>query len=97
MPYSNFTKAKARPVLVYQAIDKDDFLILPLTSNLKRDGIVITLDDIEDGTLKKDSVVIVPKLTAVASSLLQGSHFIASLKNESFTKVKNELCKKLAC
>lgn len=97
MPYSNFTKAKARPVLVYQDIDKDDFLVLPLTSNLQREGIIITVDDIQDGTLKKDSVVIVPKLTAVDSSLLKGSHFIASLKKSSFTKVKNELCKKLAC
>lgn len=33
MPYSDFTKAKGRPVLVYKEIDKSDFLILPLTSN----------------------------------------------------------------
>ena len=97
MPYSTFTKAKARPVLVYQAIDKDDFLVLPLTSNLQRDGIIITANDIQDGMLKKDSVVIVPKLTAVDNSLIKGSHFIASLKNSSFVKIKNELCKKLAC
>ncbi len=97
MPYSDFTKAKGRPVLVFKSIDKSDFLILPLTSNLKRDGIVITEDDIQDGRLKKDSVVVVPKLTAIDASLIIGSKFIASLKKDSFTKVKKELCLKLDC
>lgn len=69
MPYSDFKKAKARPVLVFKAIDKNDLLILPLTSNLKREGIIITHNDIEDGTLKK----------------------------ESFSKIKNELCSRLGC
>ena len=97
MPYSDFTKAKGRPVLVVQEIDKNDVLILPLTSNLQRDGIVITNEDICDGHLKKDSVVIIPKLTAVDSSLIKGSRFIASLREESFLKVKEKLCKKLEC
>ena len=97
MPYSDFTKAKGRPVLVYKALDKSDFLILPLTSNLKREGIVITNQDILDGSLKKDSVVIVPKLTAVDSSLILGSRFIASLKDESFRDIKKELCNRLGC
>lgn len=97
MPYSDFTKAKGRPVLVFKKIDKNDFLILPLTSNLSREGIVIGEDDIKDGRLKKESVVIVPKLTAVDSSLLIGSRFIASLKKESFSKVKHEICLRLNC
>ena len=97
MPYSDFTKVKGRPVLVVQEIDKNDVLILPLTSNLQRDGIKITQDDIDDGNLKKDSVIIAPKLTAVDSSLIKGSRFIASLKKESFLKVKVSLCRKLDC
>jgi mRNA interferase MazF len=97
MPYSDFTKSKGRPVLVYKKIDKDDLLILPITSNLQRDGIVITDNDIEDGSIKKTSVVIVPKLTAVDSTLIIGSKFIASLKEESFINIKKELCIKLEC
>ena len=97
MPYSDFTKAKGRPVLVMQEIDKNDVLILPLTSNMQRDGIQITQHDIDDGSLKKDSVIIVPKLTAVDSSLIKGSRFIASLKRESFLRVKANLCQKLEC
>ena len=97
MPYSNFNKAKGRPVLVFKSIDKNDFLVLPLTSNLKRDGFLLTNKDIEDGSLKKDSVIIVPKLTAVDASLLMGSRFIASLKKNAFLSVKKELCLKLEC
>jgi len=97
MPYSDFTKSKGRPVLVFQSISKDDFLILPLTSNLLEEGITITTDDIADGTLKRKSVIIVPKLTAVDSSLIKGSRFIASLKEKSFLHVKKKLCEKLEC
>ena len=97
MPYSDFTKVKGRPVLIFRKISKTDYLILPLTSNLAREGILISERDIEDGRLKKESVVIVPKLTAVDASLILGSRFIASLKKESFNKVKNEICFKLGC
>lgn len=97
MPYSDFKTAKGRPVLVFKTIDKNDLLVLPLTTNLHREGILITSEDIYDGSLKKDSVIIVPKLTAVDSSLILGSRFIASLKEKSFEKVKKELCDKLGC
>ncbi|MFK5880690.1 MAG: type II toxin-antitoxin system PemK/MazF family toxin [Sulfurospirillum sp.] len=97
MPYSDFTNTKGRPVLVFQIIGKNDVLILPLTTNMKRDGIVITNLDIDDGNLKKDSVIIIPKLTAVDRSLIKNSRFIASLKKDCFIKIKNMLCKKLSC
>ena len=97
MPYSDFKQAKGRPVLVYKNIDKNDLLVLPLTTNLNRDGIIITFEDIQDGRIKKDSIVVVPKLTAVDSSLIIGSKFIASLKKESFAKIKKELCLRLDC
>jgi len=97
MPYSDFKKSKGRPVLVFKAIDKNDFLILPLTTNLNRDGIILANNDIEDGSLKKESVVIIPKLTAIDSSLIVGSKFIASLKASSFQKVKKDLCLKFEC
>ena len=97
MPYSDFKKSKGRPVLVFKAIDKNDFLILPLTTNLKRDGIILVNDDIEYGSLKKESVVVVPKLTAIDSSLIVDSKFIATLKAVSFKNLKKELCLKLEC
>ncbi len=97
MPYSDFTKSKGRPVLVYKSIDKNDLLVLPLTSNLQREGIRISEREIEDGRLQKESIIIVPKLTAVDSSLISGARFIASLKKSAFTRVQEELCSKLGC
>lgn len=97
MPYSDFAKSKGRPVLVFQSISKDDVLILPLTSNLSREGIKITTEDIADGSLKKESVIIVPKLTAIDSSLIKGSKFIASHKEQRFLHVKKKLYEKLDC
>ena len=97
MPYSDFRQAKGRPVLVVKQIDKNDLLVLPLTSNLKREGISITNKDIVDGTLKKESVVIVPKMTAVDHSLIVPSRKIATLKKRAFDNVMQALCDRLGC
>jgi len=97
MPYSNFREFKGRPVLVFKEIDKDDLLILPLTTNMQRDGMVVTKDDINRGSLKKDSIVIVPKLTAIDISLITEENFIARLKTKRFEKISEELCRRLGC
>jgi len=97
MPYSDFRQAKGRPVLVIKQIDKNDLLVLPLTSNLKREGIGITNKDIAEGTLKKESIVIVPKMTAVDHTLVAQSRKIATLKKRAFDNVLQLLCDKLGC
>jgi len=97
MPYSDFREFKGRPVLVFREIDKSDVLVLPLTTNLKRAGILLTNKDIVSGSLKKDSVVIVPKITAIDSSLIRKSNLIARLKDTSFKNVLKEICNKFEC
>ena len=97
MPYSDFREFKGRPVLVFKLLDKDDLLILPLTTNLQRDGITITKDDLKKGSIKKSSVVIVPKLTAIDSSLIKENQFIAKLKTKSFNKILKEICVRFEC
>ena len=97
MPYSDFRDFKGRPVLVFREIDKSDVLVLPLTTNLNREGIVISNKDIEKGSLKKESVVIVPKITAIDSSLIGESNLIATLKEKTFQKVLQEICNNFEC
>ena len=97
MPYSDFKEFKGRPVLVFKAIDKEDVLVLPLTTNLQREGIIITKDDLKKGSIKKSSVVIVPKLTAIDSSLIQEEQFIARLKTKTFDRISNAICTKFEC
>ncbi len=97
MPYSDFKQFKARPVLVFKTIDKNDLLVLPLTTNLKREGIIITKDDIEKSSLKKDSIVIVPKLTAIDKSLIVKQKQIATLKESVFETILNKICINFGC
>jgi len=97
MLYSDFKQFKGRAVLVFKVIDKNDILVLPLTTNLHREGIVITNDDIEIGSLKKESVVIVPKITAIDASLISDNNHIATLKKRTFEKVLKDICLKLEC
>lgn len=97
MPYSDFKHFKGRPVLAFKEIDKNDLLVLPLTTNLKRDGIVISKKNIKFGSLKKESVVIVPKITAIDQSLIAAKNMIASLNDETFQKISKEICRKLDC
>ena len=78
-------------------IEKEDALILPLTTNLNRKGIIINNEDIASGSLKKESVVIIPKITAIDASLLSRHHLLATLKTESFNKVTQVLCTELEC
>ena len=97
MPYSDFRQFKGRPVLVLKSIDKNDVLILPLTTNLSREGITITNDDLEEGSLKKPSVIIVPKITAIDRSLIRDAHRIAVLHPKSFGRVEEMLCREFGC
>jgi hypothetical protein len=97
MPYSNFKQFKGRPVIIFKEIDKSDFLVLPLTSNLQREGMLITNTDIVKGSLKKESVIVVPKITAIDHSLICDTHFIASISKQSFKKLETIICNKLNC
>ncbi len=97
MPYSHFRQAKGRPVLAVHELDKNDILVMPLTSNLTRRGFKITQKDIASGALRKDSVIIVPKLTAVDRDLLGASRHIATLKEATFIAIKHTMCSELQC
>ena len=95
--FSDLNTSKKRPVLVFKELGKEDVLVLPLTTNLSREGVVITKDDLKKGSIKKESVVIVPKVTAIDSSLIREDNFIARLKTKSFKKIHNEVCLRFEC
>jgi len=96
IPYSNFKQFKARPVLIFKELE-NDFLFLPLTSNLKRDGIVLNREDLVDGNLKKESVVVVPKITAIDKNIIFDSKFIGTVRESKFDKIIIKLCNSLGC
>jgi hypothetical protein len=72
-------------------------LVLPLTTNQNREGIAISDKDLKQGSLKKESVIIVPKITAIDSGLISQSRKIATLKDKTFSRVIKEICRKFEC
>jgi len=96
IPYSNFEKIKGRPILIFKELE-NDYLFLPLTTNLSREGIILTNKDLIKGNLRKKSVVIVPKISAIDKKLVEHSKFIATIKNEKFLEIIKLLCNELNC
>ena len=96
IPYSDYSYIKGRPVLIFKDLE-NDFLFLPLTSNLKRSGILLENTDLSKGTLKKDSVVVIPKINAIDKKLIFDSRLIATVKMNKFNLIIKELCTSLEC
>jgi hypothetical protein len=96
IPYSDFSEFKGRPILIFKELD-NDFLFLPLTSNLDRDGILLDNNDLENGTLRKESIVIVPKINAIDKNLIKKSRLIAKIKNKKYDEIISSLCKSIGC
>ncbi len=96
IPYSNFKVLKGRPVLIFKELE-NDYLFLPLTSNLERKGVILTNSDLNDGNLRKNSVVVVPKISAIDKKLVNNSRFLATIKESKFLEILNSVCNKLEC
>jgi hypothetical protein len=92
--FTDLSDYKIRPVLIFKKL-WDDYLFLPLSWNLKKEGIVVSWKDLEWGDLKKESIIIVPKCWIIyKENILK---VIAKLKEEVFQEVNRMLCRSLWC
>ncbi|RLA07940.1 MAG: growth inhibitor PemK [Gammaproteobacteria bacterium] len=96
IPYSDFSKLKGRPVLVFHQL-QNDFLFLPLTSNLTRDGVRLNNSDLESGFLKKESVVVVPKISAIDCKIIKTAKLLATIDTIKFKEILSYACNSLQC
>jgi mRNA interferase MazF len=92
--FTDFSEYKVRPVLIIKHIEQD-CICLPLTSKMHRDGIVITNNDLLDGFLKKDSLVVFPKNITLHTSLLL--RHIATLSPGKMRDIFMMFCQKIGC
>jgi len=53
---------KIRPVYIFKKYDDEDYMFLPLSSNISRNGIIIDNSCLEEGNIDRKSVVIIPKI-----------------------------------
>ncbi len=93
--FTDVSDYKLRPVLLCQKLVHDDYLYLPLTTNLSVEGFRVESNDLESGSLAKPSVVIVPKISVIHVSLLD--RVIGILRADKFEEIKWLLCRKLEC
>jgi hypothetical protein len=93
--FTDMADYKKRPILLFYKYRDEDFLFLPLTTNLSLPGIVISSGDLSTGFLQKPSAVIVPKISIIHESLLIKE--IGELKPEKFAQIMKNVCEGLAC
>jgi len=93
--FTDLSSFKLRPILLIKKYRDEDFLFLPLTTNLKIDGIKITSRDLSRGKLKAPSIVIHPKIHTIHKSLFIKT--IGELKTDIFNKILKEVCDELGC
>uniref|UniRef100_Q3AST9 PemK-like protein n=1 Tax=Chlorobium chlorochromatii (strain CaD3) TaxID=340177 RepID=Q3AST9_CHLCH len=92
--FTDLSEYKIRPVLIVKELG-DDCMCLQLTSQLNYDGILITNNDLFDGYLKKDSMILMPKNFTLHKSILK--KYLARIKLDLIERIMNQLCKALGC
>ena len=90
--FTDLKDFKIRPVLVIKEIE-DDVICLAISTKFKEGRIIITNNDLEDGYLKVNSVVIVPKNFTLSKTILFKK--IAKLKKEKFKEIVNIFCNEI--
>jgi len=92
--FTDLSKYKIRPILIIKELD-EDCICLQLTSQIKNSTIILTNDDLSNGTLQKDSLVVVPKNFTLHKSIL--FKYIASVKQEILLKIFENFCNEIGC
>ena len=72
--FTDMADHKERPILLIYQYRDEDFLFLPLTTNLTMPGVSISSSDLSSGVLKKPSVVIVPNPTSTLKIFFVARH-----------------------
>ena len=72
-----------------------DYVCLQLSSQIKPNRILITNKDLVDGSLKKYSVIILPKNFTLHKSVL--SKYLGKINNGLFTNIFKQFCNELGC
>ncbi len=92
--FTDLSEYKIRPVIVLREYG-EDCVCLPLTSNLKNDGLLLGTNDYAEGYLEKESKVIFPKSFTLHRSIL--IKHIATVRQDILSTIHVEFCKRMEC
>ncbi len=92
--FTDLSSYKIRPVLVIKQVG-EDCICLQLSSQIKSERIKISNNDLVDGSLKKDSVIVVPKNFTLHSSVL--TKYIGKINNNTLNIIYEKFCVQIGC
>ena len=92
--FTDLSQYKIRPILVIKEMGEDT-ICLQLTSQLKDSKLKVSNADLIEGSLKKESLVIVPKNFTLHKSIL--FKYIATINDNKFKEVYKNFCNELEC
>ena len=93
--FTDMAGHKERPILLIHQYRDEDFLFLPLTTNVDLRGVLISSSDLSSGHLKKPSIVITLKISIIHKSLLIKE--LGDLQSETFARIMKSICEGLGC
>ncbi|MEA2050832.1 MAG: type II toxin-antitoxin system PemK/MazF family toxin [Campylobacterota bacterium] len=92
--FTDLSEYKIRPILVIKELD-EDCICLQLTSQIKSKDIILTNNNLVDGKLQKDSLVVIPKNFTLHKSIL--FKYIATIDDNILLKIFKNFCHKIGC
>jgi len=92
--FTDLSQYKIRPVLIIREIG-DDCICLQLTSQYKEHRIKLSNDDLIDGVLKKNSLIVVPKNFTLNKQILD--KYIAQISDQKLMDIFDMFCKEIGC
>jgi len=93
--FTDLSEYKIRPVYIFKKYDDEDYMFLPLSSNIKRSGILLDSNCLKNWNLDRESIVIIPKIWIVHKTLILKE--IGSLNLVKISEIQIKLCEKLWC
>ena len=92
--FTDLSEYKIRPILVIKEL-KEDCICLQLTSQIDNQQLLVTVKDLTSGSLKKDSLVVIPKNFTLHKSIL--FKYLATINKNLLSKVYKLFCKEIGC
>ena len=92
--FTDLSDFKIRPVLVLKQIEQD-CICLQLTTQLTENALILTNNDLTDGSLRKDSLVVVPKNFTIHKSILFKK--LGSVNSQKMESIFQVFCKEIGC
>jgi len=92
--FTDLSAYKIRPILVLKQLG-DDCICLQLTTQYKNQEITISNSDLKEGTLNKESMVVVPKNFTLHKTIL--FKYLGTLNSKKLNDIFEIFCREIGC